>query len=327
MENPQDNSTLILKGNPDDPSLIPPKKRMRLSFLEGENNEHKEAQSQDASKSVSSDSGLYCLHSMEFIDILRCDNLGKSLVLHTRLADKSANDAIVILQKSAFPKTVSELCESGIILASSSSTKKGDKDPDHIPNNLWKCKQLTDNDVFHRFSVQQGLENVNSVDMTVIYPAQSHHFSRFSSSYRIIHDETPKEYHSLVIPFLGQRPKDLAWVDNILLGKAETDRIIFSDQDPNIGFTLVLDFRWDGRFLQSMHILGLVPHPGLTCLRDLRSEHIPLLKRMLCEGRSRIIDHYAKVRPVMEQESVNEASPKPAVPPNQGLSRTGESAL
>ncbi|VEL25172.1 unnamed protein product, partial [Protopolystoma xenopodis] len=155
-----------------------------------------------------------------------------------------------------------------------------------------------------------------------------HHFSRFSSSYRIIHDETPEEYHSLVIPFLGQRPKDLAWVDNILLGKAETDRIIFSDQDPNIGFTLVLDFRWDGRFLQSMHILGLVPHPGLTCLRDLRSEHIPLLKRMLCEGRSRIIDHYAKVRPVMEQESVNdEASPKPAVPPNQGLSRTGESAL
>lgn len=35
------------------------------------------------------------------------------------------------------------------------------------------------------------------------------------------------------------------WVHNILEKKAEADRIVFEDPDPNTGFVLLPDFKWD----------------------------------------------------------------------------------
>lgn len=37
----------------------------------------------------------------------------------------------------------------------------------------------------------------------------------------------------------------LQWVYNILEKKAEADRIVFEDPDPQVGFVLLPDFKWD----------------------------------------------------------------------------------
>lgn len=35
------------------------------------------------------------------------------------------------------------------------------------------------------------------------------------------------------------------WVYNILEKKAEADRIVYEDPDPEVGFVLLPDFKWD----------------------------------------------------------------------------------
>lgn len=37
----------------------------------------------------------------------------------------------------------------------------------------------------------------------------------------------------------------LQWVYNILEKKAEAERIVYEDPDPDVGFVLLPDFKWD----------------------------------------------------------------------------------
>ena len=75
------------------------------------------------------------------------------------------------------------------------------------------------------------------------------------------------------------------WVDNILDHKAEEDRIRFEDEDPETGFILLLDLKWDERTVDTLYLLGICHVHGITCLRDLTDRHLPLLKNMLAKGR------------------------------------------
>ena len=76
----------------------------------------------------------------------------------------------------------------------------------------------------------------------------------------------------------------LQWVFNILDGKAEQDRVIFSDPDPETGFVLVPDFKWDQKELQNLYLLAIVRKRGILSLRELGAEHLPLLRNMLSKG-------------------------------------------
>lgn len=54
--------------------------------------------------------------------------------------------------------------------------------------------------------------------------------------------ETPEIYNELVLPYIHEMVGDrLTWVYNILDHKAETDRILYEDQDPVNGFILLPD--------------------------------------------------------------------------------------
>ncbi|CAH8875809.1 unnamed protein product [Trichobilharzia szidati] len=150
------------------------------------------------------------------------------------------------------------------------------------------------NDVYHRFLVTNGLESVNSVDMTVIYPAESHHFAKFTGSGRHIIQETPEMFKDVILPFLSEKPKDLTWIDNIISGTAEQDRVLYTGVHEEYGFTLVLDYQWDGTRLQELHCLGIAHNEKLTCLRDLRRCHVPMLRKILQQGRNLLSDKYSK---------------------------------
>jgi len=43
------------------------------------------------------------------------------------------------------------------------------------------------------------------------------------------------------------------WVFNILEKKAETDRIVYEDPDPHVGFVLLPDFKWNQKQVRSGH--------------------------------------------------------------------------
>ena len=72
---------------------------------------------------------------------------------------------------------------------------------------------------------------------------------------------------------------------NILDHKAEVDRIIFEDEDPETGFMLLPDLKWNEKQVTDLHLTALVLQRELHSLRDLRKEHLPLLKNILAKGR------------------------------------------
>lgn len=67
------------------------------------------------------------------------------------------------------------------------------------------------------------------------------------------------------------------WVYNILEHKAEVERIVFEDEDPETGFVLLPDLKWDGKQVGNLYLLALIRPHGIKSLRDLTGEHVPLL--------------------------------------------------
>lgn len=77
----------------------------------------------------------------------------------------------------------------------------------------------------------------------------------------------------------------LQWVYNILEGRAEAERVIYNDPDPLKGFVLLPDMKWDQSDVKSLYMLAIVRRKGLTCMRELSYEHLPLLKNVLEAGK------------------------------------------
>lgn len=82
------------------------------------------------------------------------------------------------------------------------------------------------------------------------------------------------------------------WVDNILNGTAEQERVIHSETG-DLGFVLLPDMKWDGRTPEDLYILAIVRRSGLTCLRDLRGDDVDLLRHIGTVGRRVIGERYA----------------------------------
>ena len=239
----------------------------------------------------SSTACAYSPSNVRIVQILRNDTRNKVICLHVKLENSLDKDAILILEKSPFPNEIEELCEAHIGLKYSEDQKNISEVPQPTS---WMADEIVSNDIYHRFCVKAGLEKVNCVNMTVIDPAQSNHFAKYSSSRRQIVFETPEIYQNVILPFIESNPKDLSWVENILNGTAEIDRVLSTNDDANFGFTLVLDYRWNGKQLNELHALALARDPKLRCLRDLRACHLNMLKEMLSEGRRRLAATYSK---------------------------------
>ena len=67
-------------------------------------------------------------------------------------------------------------------------------------------------------------------------------------------------------------------MDNILEGRAEVDRVIYSDTDPETGFLLLPDLKWSQENTDDLYVLAIVRKKGILCLRELNASHLPLLE-------------------------------------------------
>ena len=76
----------------------------------------------------------------------------------------------------------------------------------------------------------------------------------------------------------------LQWVYNILEKKQEKERIVFEDTDPDIGFILLPDMKWDRKDLNSLYLVAIVNKHGIKSLRDLDEGSLPLLKNVRDKG-------------------------------------------
>lgn len=113
----------------------------------------------------------------------------------------------------------------------------------------------------------------------MIYPATPLHIAKYSKKNFCFINETRHRYETIVRPYIEKNQLNPQWVYNIIDGKSEQDRILLrTDQ-----FILLPTWTWDGKDGESMHILALVKSHDIHSIRDLRSEHIPLLESILAQ--------------------------------------------
>ena len=74
-------------------------------------------------------------------------------------------------------------------------------------------------------------------------------------------------------------------MDDILEGKAATDKVIYNDKDPETGFVLLVDSRWSEERMEDLLILAIVRKNGILCLREVNASHLALLENVYKHGK------------------------------------------
>ena len=116
--------------------------------------------------------------------------------------------------------------------------------------------------------------------INVIWPANQKHIEKYTAAPNYVINETPSLYNFLTLPIVESGSQAPDWIENILDHKAETDRIIYEDFDPESGFMLIPDFKWSTKSTDDLYCLGLINQRGIKSIRDLNSNHLPLLRKM-----------------------------------------------
>ncbi|XP_028840726.1 m7GpppX diphosphatase-like isoform X2 [Denticeps clupeoides] len=107
-----------------------------------------------------------------------------------------------------------------------------------------RLKRTTKNDIYSIYQLQPPA-HLNEIKTTVICPATQKHVKKYLSQEMFLVEETGEDYLSTTLPYIESQSFSVQWVYNILEKKAEADRIVFEDPDPDTGFVLLPDFKWD----------------------------------------------------------------------------------
>eukprot|EP00668_Euglena_longa_P015685 GGOE01019812.1.p1 GENE.GGOE01019812.1~~GGOE01019812.1.p1 ORF type:complete len:377 (+),score=120.88 GGOE01019812.1:30-1133(+) len=146
--------------------------------------------------------------------------------------------------------------------------------------------------------------------LEVIAPASQRQIARCRPSLFRMVEETPEMYTAVVKPFIQQQVGDsasLSWLYNVLELKKEQERLLYHDPDPETGFVLNVDTKWQSHpdcravprdqwhqhpSVKWLYCLAICNRRDLLTLRDLQGEHLPLLRGILDKGRQTIAEVY-----------------------------------
>ncbi|XP_056647931.1 m7GpppX diphosphatase [Diorhabda sublineata] len=216
-------------------------------------------------KTTSEDSihnDLNDLSSFNIKSVLSNNTNLKRLILRGTF-DSKEGDAVVILQKTAFEEE------------DLASYKNHFTDT----NPLEKTFQ---NDIYGDYKYFAD-KDLSVIKTTVIHPATEKHIIKFSTQKLYIVDETPAIYKEVVLPQLTDESLHLQWVYNIIEHKSEVERIIFEDTDPDNGFVMLPDLKWNGH-VNTLYLLAVINRRDIKSMRDLTGNHLELLRNIKKKG-------------------------------------------
>uniref|UniRef100_A0A915PSN8 m7GpppX diphosphatase n=1 Tax=Setaria digitata TaxID=48799 RepID=A0A915PSN8_9BILA len=125
-------------------------------------------------------------------------------------------------------------------------------------------------------------EKFAGIKTTLINPCTEKHIAKYRDQKRYVIHETPDDYKSITLTYLEGHQFTLKWIFNLLDHKAEMDRVIYDDIDPQNGFMLAPDLKWDGQDLSNLYVLAIIRRKGIKSIRDLTANDLPLLEN-ICE--------------------------------------------
>ncbi|KAJ2438337.1 hypothetical protein GGF42_008329 [Coemansia sp. RSA 2424] len=117
--------------------------------------------------------------------------------------------------------------------------------------------------------------------VALTYPATQKHIDKHCRQLRKWVSESPELYARITKPFIDSQPVSrIQWVHNILSKQVESEHIVFEDPDPENGFVILPDLKWDAANSDNMYLVAIVHRRDLQSLRDLTSTHLPLLNNL-----------------------------------------------
>ncbi|KAJ8412569.1 hypothetical protein AAFF_G00129050 [Aldrovandia affinis] len=207
----------------------------------------------------------FLLSGFETKAVLRDSAREKNIFIHGKMADK---ETVVILEKTPIrEESLSELFKNS------------------------RLKLEIKNDIYSTYQLQPP-PHLNEIKATVVCPATEKHVKKYLRQETFLLEETGEDYRSITLPFIQSQSFSVQWVYNILEKKAEADRIIYEDPDPKVGFVLLPDFKWDQKQLDDLYLIAIIHRRDIKSLRDLTSEHIPLLCNIRKGGEDAIQKRY-----------------------------------
>ncbi|XP_011314053.1 m7GpppX diphosphatase [Fopius arisanus] len=140
-----------------------------------------------------------------------------------------------------------------------------------------RSKKNYRNDVYRGYDWFPASE-CNGLNVTITYPATKKHLEKWCAPRYYLIEETPELFEQVTLPRRLAASLSLQWVDNILNGTAELDRVIYNDKDNDTGFVLVKDLKWDDQ-IQTLYLLAIT-RQRIPSIRELNATHLPLLKNI-----------------------------------------------
>ncbi|KAI0674140.1 scavenger mRNA decapping enzyme [Trametes maxima] len=117
------------------------------------------------------------------------------------------------------------------------------------------------------------------VKVNIVHPATEVHVRKYSRQEVAIVHETPALFRRIVQPYITAFPPSRTqWVENILNGVSEADKILFRDPDPESGYVLLPDMKWDLTTLSSLYLVAISLNRSIRSLRDLNKTHLGMLR-------------------------------------------------
>ncbi|KAL5511752.1 hypothetical protein ACEPAH_4970 [Sanghuangporus vaninii] len=131
--------------------------------------------------------------------------------------------------------------------------------------------------------------DVPDAKINIICPATEVHIRKYSSQSIIMVRETPELYEKIVKPFIQAFPPSRThWVENILTGVSEAEKVLYRDDSPETGFLILPDMKWDLTNISTLYLVALSLNRKIRSLRDLNRHHLLMLKNIRREA-SRIV--------------------------------------
>jgi len=149
-----------------------------------------------------------------------------------------------------------------------------------------------ENDIYTKFDANVP-SDLAEVTVDVVYPASAKHIAKATDQEFVMIRESPELYAEVTKAYIESLPSSsIQWVYNILEKKAETERLLFEDPDPDTGFMMHPDLKWDQVQLTSLYCLVICHRRDIKSLRDLNSEHLPLLRNIRSKAVAAIQERY-----------------------------------
>ena len=162
-----------------------------------------------------------------------------------------------------------------------------------------KDEKISDN-------ISNAISKFGCFDVELISPASPYQISRAMPTLgHVLINETYEMYSTVVQPYIKSiiDSGTLSWINNVVEGKKEVERLLVNHEE----FVINVDTKWrthppplttprsewyNHPSTADLYCLGIVKDSSITCIRDLRGHHIPLLKAMVKEGLAAIKSTY-----------------------------------